>query len=290
MDTKLFPIIGCPMAQSSASYAYNPLFEGNNIDEIMWPVEIQPGHLPEFMAAAHALNIKHFALTMPHKSAIIPLLDEVDSESRLFNSVNIVKVDENGRTIGVGMDGKGNIAAIESAGVDVRGMRVCILGAGSIVGVILLELARHGAKKVTLVNRSLENAEKLRQTVNRHSDMEIECFNFENKLLDLAAESCDFFMQATPLGLKGFEKDHEYLGFIDKLPAHAVVMENIVNPPRTALARRVEERGLKLIYGVDMMLGQIGEIFEFCYGKKPTDASMRTAQESIYEYFNLTNK
>jgi shikimate dehydrogenase len=294
MDTKLFPIIGCPMTQSSASYAYNPLFEGNDIDEIMWPVEIRPGRLPEFMAAARTLGIRHFALTMPHKSAIIPLLDEVNPESRLFNSVNIVKVDENGRTIGVGMDGKGNMAAIERAGVDVRGMRVCILGAGSIVGVILLELARRGAKKVTLVNRSLENAEKLRQTVNRNSDMEvdmeIECFNFENNFLDMTAESCDFFMQATPLGLKGFGKDHEYLGFIDKLPAHAVVMENIVNPPRTALARRVEERGLKLIYGVDMMLGQIGEIFEFCYGKKPNDASMKAAQESVYEYFKLTNK
>jgi shikimate dehydrogenase len=278
------------MAQSSASYAYNPLFEENDVDEIMWPVEIRPGHLPEFMASVRTLGIKHFALTMPHKSAIIPLLDEVDQESRLFNSVNIVKIDENGRTFGVGMDGKGNIAAIENAGVDVKGMHVFILGAGSIVGVILLELATHGAKKVTLVNRSLENAQKLKQIVNRHSDMEIECFPLENSVLDRAAESCNFFMQSTPLGLKGFGKDHEYLGFLDKLSPRAIVMENIVNPPHTALAKRVEARGLKLIYGVDMMLGQIGEIFEFCFGRKPTENSMRAASKSVCAYFQFNKK
>lgn len=287
MNTKLFPIIGCPMGQSSASYGYNPLFEGNGIDEIMWPVEISPDGLGDFMTAFKILGMKHFCLTMPYKSAIIPYLDKIDEHSRIFNSVNAVKVDADGKTVGVGMDGKGNMAAILGAGVDVFGMDVTIVGAGSIVGVILLQMARHSAKKVTLVNRSRTRAQKLIETVRQHTDMEIDFLPFTNENLDRAAKACDFFMQATPLGLYGFSEEYEYLGFLDYLRPGAVVMENIVNPPLTKFAVKVKEKGHKLIYGVDMMLGQLGEIFEFCYGFKPSSQSMEAARKSVYGYFGF---
>ena len=287
MDTKLFPIIGCPMGQSSASYGYNPLFAGNEINEIMWPVEIPVGGLGDFMAAVKTLGMKHFCLTMPHKSSIIKYLDVVDEKSKIFSSVNIVKIDEDGKSIGAGMDGKGNMAAIRKAGIDINGMNVLIIGAGSIVGVILLEMAEAGVKKVTLVNRSLENAETLIKTVKKYTEMEIECLVFNNENLDAAAAQCDFIMQSTPLGLFGFPQDYEYLGFMEKLKPEAVVMENIVNPPMTKFAERAKELNLNVIYGVDMMLGQLAEIFEFCYGYKPTEEHMQTAKKSVYGYFNI---
>lgn len=287
MNTKLCPIIGCPMGQSSASYGYNPLFAGNNIDELMFPVEIPAGGLGDFMAAFKTLGMKHFTLTMPHKAAIIPYLDEVDEHSKIFNSVNAVRVDENGRTIGCGFDGKGNMAAIKKAGVDVRGMDVAIIGAGSIVGVILLQMAEHGAKKVTLLNRTAERAQKLIDTVHEHTSMEIEFLPLTNENLDLAASRCDFLMQATPQGLYGFPQDYEYLGFIDKLRPDAIVMENIVNPPMTKFATKAKENGHKLIYGVDMMLGQLAEIFEFFYGFAPSEESVEEAKKSVYRYFGF---
>lgn len=70
MNTKLMPMIGCPMGQSSGSYGYNPLFEGNGIDEIMWPVEIPEGGLEDFVKAFKTLGMRHFTITMPHKAAI----------------------------------------------------------------------------------------------------------------------------------------------------------------------------------------------------------------------------
>ncbi len=286
-DTKLFPIIGYPMGQSSASYAYNPLFAANGIDEIMFPIEIPVGKLDDFMAAFRTLGLKHFSLTMPHKSAIIPYLDEVDEYSRIFNSVNIVKVNENGKTVGAGMDGRGNMAAIKMANVCVKDMHVFILGAGSIVGVILLELAKEGARKVTLVNRSIERAQTLVQTVRQYTSMEIVCLPFTNENLDKVAAECDFFMQATPLGLYGYPEDHSYLGFLDKLKPEAVVMENIVNPPMTTMAKRALKLNHKVIYGVDMMIGQLGAIFEFCYGYRPKNEHLDMAKRSVYQYFGI---
>lgn len=287
MNTKLFPIIGCPMGQSSASWAYNPLFIANGIDEVMWPIEIPVGGLGDFVAAFKTFGMRHFCLTMPHKAAIIPFLDEVVPSSRIFNSVNVVKVDENGKLVGVGMDGQGNMAAIKAAGVSVKGMHVFILGAGSIVGSILLQMAKEGARKVTLVNRSVEHAEKLVSIVHQHTDLEIECLPFTNENLDRLAAECDLFMQSTPLGLFGYGSDHEYLGFMEKLRPEAVVMENIVNPPMTRVARIAKERGRKVIYGVDMMIGQIGEIFEFCFGYKPTPEQLAESRKSVYQYFKF---
>ena len=286
LNTRLFPIIGCPMGQSSASYAYNPLFAANGIDEIMWPVEIPVGGLGDFMAAARTIGIKHFCLTMPHKSPIIQYLDEVEEQSRIFNSVNIVKF-ENGKAIGAGMDGKGNIAAIRAAGVNVKGMHVMILGAGSIVGVILLELARAGARKVTLINRSVARAESLVHTVRKYTDMDIACLPFSNDNLDRVATECDLLMQSTPLGLAGYPDDFSSLGFMDRLGPDTVVMENIVNPPLTKVAAKAKERGLKTIFGIEMMLGQIGQIFEFCYGFAPKPEHIAAARSNIYRFFDF---
>ena len=287
MHTKLFPIIGCPMGQSSASFGYNPLFAANGIDEIMWPVEVPVGGLGDFIAAFKTLGMKHFCLTMPHKSAIIPYLDVVDEHSRIFKSVNVVKVDKQGRLVGTGMDGKGNMAAIKRAGVNVKDIHVFILGAGSIVGVILLQMAQAGTRKVTLVNRSIERAQMLVKTVCKYTDMEIECLPFTNESLDKAAAECDFFMQATPLGLFGYPEDHRYLGFMDRLKREAVVMENIVNPPLTKVSAYAKQHNMKTIYGIDMMIGQLGEIFEFCYGFLPTDEQLKTAKDNVYKYFNF---
>lgn len=286
MDTKLFPIIGCPMGQSSAAFVYNPLFQIYKTNEIMFPIEIPKGGLPDFMKAFRTLGMKHFTLTMPHKSDIIPLLDEVDADSKIFNSVNIIKL-ENGKTIGRGMDGKGCLAAIKSAGVDLHGMEVVILGAGSIIGVICLEMAKAGVKKVTIINRTMENAAKIANIIETHTSMSVAYAEWTKENLDKLAASCDFFMQSTPLGMFGFEKQQEYMGFVDKMKADCIFMENIVNPPETEIVKKAKARGLKVIHGIDMMLGQLGEIFYFCYGIMPTKADLEICKKSAYSHFGI---
>lgn len=286
MDTKLFPIIGCPMGQSSAAFVYNPLFKIYNTNEIMFPIEIPKGGLPDFLQAFRTLGMKRFTLTMPHKSDIIPLLDEVDEDSRIFNSVNIVKL-ENGRTVGTGMDGKGCMAAIKNAGVDIKGMEVIILGAGSIIGVICLEMARAGVKKATIINRTPGNAKKIAAIINSHTQMPVEYAEWTNENLDRLAAGCDLFMQSTPLGMYGFEGQHSYTGFIDKMRPDCVFMENIVNPPETHIVKSAKARGLKIIYGMDMMLGQLGEIFNFCYGISPTKEDLEVCRKSECMHFGI---
>ena len=81
MHTRYIPIIGYPMDHSSASYVYNYLFGCRNLNAIMWPLELEKGRLPEFMAARNLFGIDKFTLTMPHKADIIPLLDRVEESA-----------------------------------------------------------------------------------------------------------------------------------------------------------------------------------------------------------------
>ena len=286
-DTKMWPIIGYPMGHSSAAYAWNTFLVANNVNEIMWPVEIPVGGLPDFMSAVKTLGLRHFSLTMPHKAAIIPLLDEVDPDSRFFNSVNLVKIDKDGKSHGMGFDGYGNLEALRQANVNVRGMNILVLGAGSIVGVILQHLARAGAEKATVINRSYENAKTLVDKVKSSLDMKLEVLPFSKENLDKAASECDLIEQCTPQGMFGYKGDWEYLGFIDKAKPETVVLETIVNPPATTLVKKALQRGLKVIFGIDMMVGNKVEAFRFALGIEISPDQMAAAKKFMYRYFKL---
>ena len=171
--TRLMPIIGYPMDHSNAAQVYNKLFEIYNINKIMFPIEIKPEDLGDYVKAAKTLHIDMYTLTMPLKSAIIPYLDEVDPCSRVFKSVNIVKTVD-GKTVGAGMDGKGCVGALINAGAKIEGSKAVLLGAGSISGAIIYELIQHHVSKVVLLNRTPAHAEDVAKIMKDNWDMDVE--------------------------------------------------------------------------------------------------------------------
>lgn len=265
LDTRMVLNVGCPMGKTNAPRAYNALFSARDMNAIMLPVEIKKGDLPRFMDAVRTLNIRYICPTMPHKADIIPLLDDVDADSRLFNSVNAVRIDDDGSSHGVGMDGKGAIRALLDSGVELAGRECMMLGTGSISGVIGLELARQGVRRLTVLNRTLDKAEAVAGVLNEYTDMKVRVLPATPENLDEAAGHADAFIQATPLGMAGFGHSHPYIGFIDRLPSHGAVLDVIINPPETAVIARARQRGLKTVPGMHMLAGQMTEIFKFMF-------------------------
>lgn len=125
---------------------------------LMLPLEVPKGRLPDLLSACRTMNIHYLCPTMPHKGDIIPFLDDVDELSRVFHSVNAVKIDPDGTSHGVGMDGRGTVNALLAAGVKLDGARVLLAGAGAICGVIGVELSRQGVRNLQILNRTRENA------------------------------------------------------------------------------------------------------------------------------------
>ena len=87
VDTQLIFQIGDPIDHSTAAFLHNEMYDLANINAVCVPILVKKGTLPEFTEAVRRLNLNGFDITMPHKSDIIPLLDECDETSRLFNSV-----------------------------------------------------------------------------------------------------------------------------------------------------------------------------------------------------------
>ncbi|MCI9486483.1 MAG: hypothetical protein HFI64_05770 [Lachnospiraceae bacterium] len=285
VETRLMPIIGYPMAQSSSAQVYNKLFEIYGLNRIMFPIEIQPEELPDFMAAAKLFKIDTFCLTMPLKKAVIPLLDHVEPCSRTFHSVNIVKTVD-GETYGAGMDGKGCIGALLGAGAVIEGSTIVLYGAGSISGAIIYELVQRKAGRIILLNRTLANGEKVAALIREHWGFSVETYEAVPELLDLYAAQADIFIHASPLGMYGFPATHAYLGFVEKMRKSCLVMDAVVNPRFTPLLAKARECGLPLVHGLDMMISQMTEIYDFCFGLRPGDAQKAQCRQVLIRYLD----
>ena len=287
--TRLMPIIGYPMDHSNAAQVYNKLFEIYNINKIMFPIEIKPEDLGDYVKAAKTPHIDMYTLTMPLKSAIIPYLDEVDPCSRVFKSVNIVKTVD-GKTVGAGMDGKGCVGALINAGSKIEGSKAVLLGAGSISGAIIYELIQHHVSKVVLLNRTPAHAEDVAKIMKDNWDMDVEAGAATPENLDNACQDADLFIQCSPLGMYGFHKDHDYLGFLEKLPKSAIVLDCPVNPEYTTLLLKAKDLGLTIVPGMYMMLSQMTEIYDFCFGLRPGDTEKAEARKVLVAYLDSLKK
>jgi shikimate dehydrogenase len=290
LATELVYNVGCPIAKTNAPRVYNKLFELLDMNAIMLPVEIPKGELASFMSACKVLNIRYFSPTMPHKADIIPLLDNVDDTSRLFQSVNAVRIDTDGVSHGVGMDGKGAVRAITNSGTKLDGISVLMYGAGSISGVIGYELSRQNVKKLYIVNRSRDKAEKIARILNDNTPMEVSVISTDPAELNRVAEHCELMANVTPLGMCGFPGKHDYLGFIDFMPKTATVFDCIINPPQTEVILAAERNHLNTVSGMEMLVNQMDVIFDFMFGKQLTDEHKEACIDELCNFLNVSRK
>ena len=118
-------------------------------------MEVAPADLADAVRGARAFGMRGFNLTIPHKVAVMEHLDEIAPEAAVIGAVNTVRRDGRGRLIGENTDGKGFLRGVrQDAGVDPKGRRAVVLGAGGAARAIVTELALAGASDVLVVNRS----------------------------------------------------------------------------------------------------------------------------------------
>lgn len=287
LETDLVLNVGYPMGATNAPQCYNKLFEVLNMNRIMLPVEIKKGQLHEFLEACKLLNIRYLCPTMPHKADFIPLLDDVDEVSRLFRSVNAVRIDPDGSSHGTGMDGKGATRAMENCGVKFDGINALMYGAGGISGVIGYELSRRGVKKLTIANKWPDEANLIAGILRENTPMEIHVIPTEPEDLDKAAEDAELFMNVTPLGSKGFPYTHPYLGFIDRLPKTASVFDSIINPPKSETILAGEKNGLNTVPGMQMLVSQMDLIFKFLFDVDLQPEHKKACVEHMCNYLGV---
>lgn len=229
-------VIGDPVAHSLSPTIHGALLRQRGIEGSYEAVTVAPRTLADFVASARAGAYDGFNVTMPHKQAILPLLDAVEGDAAVMGAVNTVVV-RHGRAVGYNTDGAGFLRSLPFS---VAGKRVLLLGSGGAASALCRALLGAGAA-VTVCCRHPEKA------ANWGADVR------PWEALSSSAESCTLLVNATPLGMEG-HPPFESLTFLDVF--HGTVYDLVYQPRETALLSAARARGLPTIDGLALLHAQ----------------------------------
>lgn len=207
---------------------------------------------PDAMRSIHALHMRGMNLTMPHKIAVLPYLDELSEAARIIGAVNTIVV-KNGKLFGENTDGKGFVQALKNAGESLAEKRVTILGAGGAAKAIAVECALAGAASVTIINRTPKRAQELADVVLTHTQAKACAVKWEPQQ-KIPADT-QILINATSIGLHpdcGQKPDIDYETIRDTM----VVTDVVFNPADTLFLKEAALRGAKTVSGLGMLACQ----------------------------------
>lgn len=258
-QTQVFGIFGYPVKHTFSPHMHNAAFRQLNLNARYLPFEVNPNQIGEAVQAIRALNLKGLNVTVPHKTAVIPYLDELTPIAQCVGAVNTIRNDQ-GRLIGTNTDGHGFVRSLQEFGFTPQNKNILILGAGGSARSIIAALGQEHASRISLINRTQEKAEKLLEEL-RPMLPEVEL-----NLGDLEQErdqNIDLLVNTTSVGMKPGESPVD-LGCFLRVRR---VADIIYNPRQTRLLEQATELGIACVNGIGMLLHQGCLAFEFWTGQ-----------------------
>ncbi len=258
--TRVYGVIGDPIAHSLSPVLHNAAFRARKIDAVYLPFRVID--LVDFLRAIEPLKIAGFSITLPHKERILHHLDDCDPLAAAIGAVNTVVVRGAGTLFGYNTDYVGVLRAIERR-MPIAGSRVLILGAGGAARAVAFALAKGGAY-VSICARRAERARKLAREV-------------DGDAMPRAALRHEFFdaiVNATPLGMH--PNTHQSPLNARELNCR-IVFDAVYRPRHTKLLQLAASKGIETISGVEMFLAQGIAQWEIWTGTRAPEAIMRRA-------------
>lgn len=256
--TKVFGVIGDPIAQSKSPLIHNAAFRKLGIDAVYLPLRIPADVLLESLTEFEKLSIIGYSVTIPHKEAVMQYCDIIPEDTDLIGAANTVCM-RNNEWIAINTDSSAALEAIQdglkkAGGVpDLAGRRVLILGAGGVSRAIGYAVKTAGAV-VTISNRTRERGKSLA------AELECQHVSWENR----GAEHCDVLINCTSVGMhpKLNETPFEQHWLGDA----TLVFDTVYNPEQTLLLKHARDRGCPTVSGVEMFVRQAAKQFELFTG------------------------
>lgn len=264
--TELYGVIGNPARHSLGPVMHNAAFSHTGINAVY--LAFESNDIKGAIQGMRGLKIKGLSVTIPHKSAVIPLLDEIDPLAEAIGAVNTV-VNKDNRLTGYNTDAAGALRALEDV-TNVEGKSCIILGAGGAARAIGYILKRHDVN-IIIANRSLDKGRDLAVSLDSP-------FFGLDQVKDINA---DILINTTPVGM------HPHIEFSpvpeDALKPGMIVMDIIYNPRTTGLLRAASKTGCTTIHGLGMFIYQGAEQFRLWTGMDaPVDIMKRMVEETLY--------
>jgi shikimate dehydrogenase len=271
---ELTACFGQPVSENPTGVMQEAAFAALGLNWRYLTVEVPPAKLREAIIGARAFGLRGFNCTIPHKVAVMEYLDEIAPDAAVIGAVNTVRR-EGDRLIGENTDGKGFLRGVRvDAGVEPKGKRAVVLGAGGASRAIVTELALAGAADIVVVNRSAKRGEEMVADLAAKTRAAI---RFEPWLGTYRIPAdVDLLVNATSIGLY---PDVDSIPPVDLSGARPemLVSDAVFNPPETRLLAAARRRGLPVLDGLSMLVyqGVIG--FQLWTGQHPPVNVMKEA-------------
>lgn len=268
---ELVGVFGYPVDENPTVVIQDAAFAAKDLFWHYLTLKVRPEDLGDAMQAIRALNLKGMNMTIPHKVACMPYLDEIDKSAKLIGAVNTVKND-NGRLIGYNTDGQGFTRALREADVPIADAVITLLGAGGAARAIAVETALAGAKKIYVINRNETRGRGLAALISDKTDADAEYIKWDGTAT-IPADT-DTLVNGTSVGLF----PDTSLPDIDMacITPELIVCDVIPNPPDTPFLKEAARRGARrTISGQGMLVYQGAIGFEIWTEQDaPVDAMM----------------
>lgn len=263
-STRLVGLIGSPVTYSGSPAIHNAVFERMGYDYAFVPFNVKPENLESAVRGMEALGFLGYNVTAPYKNAIVPYLHEISRTAEIMGAVSTVVI-QNGRSLGDNADGAAFMRNLVLNGINVRGKKITVLGAGGAASAVAVQAALDGVAQIDVFNRQesyLQRGYELIDRLHGYSPCEISLYALsdEDQLRASLAESA-LVVNTTTVG---YPDDPGCLLTADMLRPELIVADLVYNPatpnsyswrvpaavkPLTALAPLCSRRQLPSVFG-----------------------------------------
>jgi 3-dehydroquinate dehydratase / shikimate dehydrogenase len=258
-ETALYGLVGQPVAHSVSPAMHNAAFAAAGIDAVYLP--LPAADADDFVSFARALGLRGASVTIPYKVSLFDRVSQVDELARRIGALNTLKIDGDVWSAR-NTDVAGFLQPLRDRSVPLRGRRAAILGAGGSARAVAVALASEGAQ-VTVHARDRQKAATVAALVGGAAGA-----------FPPGPGSWDLLINCTPIGM------HPRLEQSPLPPSalsRGVVYDLVYNPPVTRLLRDAATAGCDTIGGLDMLIAQAQEQFEWWTGTRPASGTLRAA-------------
>jgi len=283
--TQLVGLMGWPVEHTLSPAMHNAAFDALGLNWRYFPLPVQPGQVEAAVKGVAALGFRGANVTVPHKQAVMPVLDSIAPDAKSLGAVNTLVIErgEEGqvRIGGHNTDAQGFVGALRHGGFDPKGKSAVVVGAGGGARAVVYGLLEAGAQEILMFDLELSRAQALVSDLDGVGS-KLRALPLTTEALVESTRAADLLVNATPMGMWPRVDGSIWPDGVS-IPRHLTVFDLVYNPLETRLLQQARKAGAHTIGGLGMLVGQGVLAFERWTGQPAPVEVMRAACERALE-------
>lgn len=278
---ELVGLFGNPVDENPTGPMMEAGFAAQGLNYRYITMKVEKENLKDAIAGMRAIGMKGLNLTIPHKIAVIPFLDELSPAAKIIGAVNSVRV-QDGQLIGENTDGKGFVTSLMETGVELKERTISVLGSGGAARAVAVECAISGAKTVNIIARNEESGRELADLITKKTEAQGAYFAWKGSVH--IPENTEVLVNCTNVGLYPDENKPDIA--YEDITKDMTVCDVVFNPPETKFLEEAKTHGAVTVNGLGMLVNQAA--LNYCLWTENM-APKDVMKEALLQEFGLEN-